>query len=39
VGSGLSSDLKGKRVGIPKEYRIDGVPAEIDALWDRASNG
>jgi aspartyl-tRNA(Asn)/glutamyl-tRNA(Gln) amidotransferase subunit A len=25
---GLSSDLKGKRVGIPKEYRIDGVPAE-----------
>ena len=30
----LSSDLKGKRVGIPKEYRIDGVPAEIDALWD-----
>jgi aspartyl-tRNA(Asn)/glutamyl-tRNA(Gln) amidotransferase subunit A len=24
----LSSDLSGKRVGIPKEYRIDGVPAE-----------
>ena len=23
---GLSSDLRGKRVGIPKEYRIDGVP-------------
>jgi aspartyl-tRNA(Asn)/glutamyl-tRNA(Gln) amidotransferase subunit A len=32
---GLSSDLKGKRVGIPKEYRIDGVPEEINALWDR----
>lgn len=31
----LSSDLKGKRVGVPKEYRIDGVPAEINALWDR----
>ncbi|HVM38633.1 MAG TPA: Asp-tRNA(Asn)/Glu-tRNA(Gln) amidotransferase subunit GatA, partial [Sphingomicrobium sp.] len=31
----LSSDLKGKRVGIPREYRIDGVPAEIDALWDK----
>ena len=31
----LSSDLKGKRIGIPKEYRIDGVPAEINALWDR----
>jgi aspartyl-tRNA(Asn)/glutamyl-tRNA(Gln) amidotransferase subunit A len=33
--TGLSSDLKGKRVGIPKEYRIDGVPADIGALWDR----
>jgi aspartyl-tRNA(Asn)/glutamyl-tRNA(Gln) amidotransferase subunit A len=31
----LSSDLKGKRVGIPAEYRIDGVPADIDALWDK----
>lgn len=31
----LSSDLKGKRVGIPTEYRIDGVPAEIDALWEQ----
>jgi len=31
----LSSNLKGKRVGIPKEYRIDGVPADINALWDR----
>jgi aspartyl-tRNA(Asn)/glutamyl-tRNA(Gln) amidotransferase subunit A len=33
--AGLSSGLKGKRVGIPTEYRIDGVPAEIDALWDQ----
>jgi aspartyl-tRNA(Asn)/glutamyl-tRNA(Gln) amidotransferase subunit A len=31
----LSSDLKGKRVGIPKEYRIDGVPGDINFLWDR----
>jgi aspartyl-tRNA(Asn)/glutamyl-tRNA(Gln) amidotransferase subunit A len=31
----LSRDLTGKRVGIPKEYRIDGVPAEINALWDQ----
>ena len=31
----LSSDLSGKRVGIPKEYRIDGVPEDINALWDR----
>ena len=33
--AGLSSNLKGKRVGIPKEYRIDGVPPEINALWDQ----
>jgi aspartyl-tRNA(Asn)/glutamyl-tRNA(Gln) amidotransferase subunit A len=32
---GLSSDLKGKKVGIPVEYRIDGVSAEIEALWDK----
>ena len=31
----LSSDLSGKRVGIPREYRIDGVPADINNLWDR----
>jgi aspartyl-tRNA(Asn)/glutamyl-tRNA(Gln) amidotransferase subunit A len=31
----LSSDLKGKRVGVPKEYRIDGVLDEINALWDK----
>jgi aspartyl-tRNA(Asn)/glutamyl-tRNA(Gln) amidotransferase subunit A len=32
--AGLSGDLKGKRIGIPKEYRIDGVPEDINALWD-----
>ena len=26
----LAADIRGKRIGIPKEYRIDGVPAEID---------
>jgi aspartyl-tRNA(Asn)/glutamyl-tRNA(Gln) amidotransferase subunit A len=31
----LSSNLAGKRVGIPREYRIEGVPAEINALWDQ----
>ena len=30
---GLSADLKGKRVGIPREYRVDNMPPEIDALW------
>ncbi|MEO5772873.1 MAG: Asp-tRNA(Asn)/Glu-tRNA(Gln) amidotransferase subunit GatA [Sphingomicrobium sp.] len=33
--AGLSSDLKGKRVGIPKEYRIDTVPDDINVLWDK----
>ena len=33
--AGLSSDLKGKRIGIPKEYRVDNMPAEIDALWQQ----
>lgn len=33
--AGLSGDLKGKRVGIPKEYRVDGMPAEIEALWEQ----
>jgi aspartyl-tRNA(Asn)/glutamyl-tRNA(Gln) amidotransferase subunit A len=32
----LSSDIRGKRIGIPVEYRVDGVPAEIDAAWERA---
>jgi aspartyl-tRNA(Asn)/glutamyl-tRNA(Gln) amidotransferase subunit A len=31
----LSSDIRGKRIGIPKEYRIDGVPPEIDAVWEQ----
>jgi aspartyl-tRNA(Asn)/glutamyl-tRNA(Gln) amidotransferase subunit A len=33
--AGLSGDLKGKRIGIPKEYRVDEMPAEIDALWEK----
>ncbi|MDB5719216.1 MAG: gatA, partial [Sphingomonas bacterium] len=31
----LSSDIRGKRIGIPKEYRIEGVPPEIDAVWEQ----
>ncbi|MDF0540913.1 Asp-tRNA(Asn)/Glu-tRNA(Gln) amidotransferase subunit GatA [Sphingobium sp. H39-3-25] len=31
----LSSDLRGKKVGIPKEYRPDGLNAEIAALWEK----
>jgi aspartyl-tRNA(Asn)/glutamyl-tRNA(Gln) amidotransferase subunit A len=31
----LGGDLKGKKIGIPKEYRIDGMPAEIEKLWQQ----
>jgi aspartyl-tRNA(Asn)/glutamyl-tRNA(Gln) amidotransferase subunit A len=31
VGGGV----QGKRIGIPAEYRMDGMPAEIAALWDQ----
>ncbi|MBT52925.1 MAG: Asp-tRNA(Asn)/Glu-tRNA(Gln) amidotransferase GatCAB subunit A [Mameliella sp.] len=29
----LTGDIKGKTIGIPREYHMDGMPAEIDALW------
>ncbi|AOX16900.1 Asp-tRNA(Asn)/Glu-tRNA(Gln) amidotransferase subunit GatA [Kozakia baliensis] len=31
----LNRGVKGMRVGIPKEYRPDNLPAEIAALWDQ----
>jgi aspartyl-tRNA(Asn)/glutamyl-tRNA(Gln) amidotransferase subunit A len=33
----LEGGVKGLRVGIPKEYRIDGAPPEIDALWQKGA--
>jgi len=33
----LSRGVKGLRIGIPKEYRVDGMPAEIDALWKKGA--
>ncbi|HEY4274809.1 MAG TPA: Asp-tRNA(Asn)/Glu-tRNA(Gln) amidotransferase subunit GatA [Rhizomicrobium sp.] len=33
----LEGGIKGFRVGIPKEYRIDGVPADIGGLWDKGA--
>jgi len=29
----LTGDIRGKKIGIPKEYHMDGIPAEIDKLW------
>jgi len=31
----LAGSVKGLRVGIPREYRVDGMPAEIDAIWEK----
>jgi aspartyl-tRNA(Asn)/glutamyl-tRNA(Gln) amidotransferase subunit A len=31
----LKADMKGLRVGIPKEYRLDGMPDEIEKLWQQ----
>ena len=30
----LTGNIKGKKIGIPKEYRPDGMNAEILAMWD-----
>ena len=30
----LTGDIRGKVIGIPKEYRMDGMPAEIEKLWE-----
>ncbi len=29
----LARPVKGMRIGIPKEYRLDGMPGEIETLW------
>ncbi len=31
----LGQSLKGMKIGIPKEYRIDGMPGEIETLWQQ----
>ncbi len=33
----IGKSIKGLRVGIPKEYRADGMSAEIEALWDKGA--
>ncbi len=33
----LTGDLRGVRVGIPREYRVDAMPAAIDTLWQRGA--
>ena len=31
----LTGDIRGLRIGIPKEYRVEGMPSEIETLWQQ----
>ncbi|MEO9830114.1 MAG: amidase family protein, partial [Nitratireductor sp.] len=31
----IGKSVKGMRIGVPKEYRLDGMPEEIEALWQK----
>ena len=31
----VGKSVKGLRIGIPKEYRVDGMPPEIEKLWEQ----
>ena len=33
----LTGDIKGKRIGVPKEYVADGMSSEIKALWEKGA--
>tara|TARA_B100002051_G_scaffold250382_1_gene261769 strand:- start:584 stop:2041 length:1458 start_codon:yes stop_codon:yes gene_type:complete len=33
--SNLNKNIKGKKIGIPKEYRVENMPSEIDKLWEK----
>jgi aspartyl-tRNA(Asn)/glutamyl-tRNA(Gln) amidotransferase subunit A len=33
----LTGDIRGLKIGIPREYRADGMPAEIEALWQQGA--
>jgi aspartyl-tRNA(Asn)/glutamyl-tRNA(Gln) amidotransferase subunit A len=34
-GAACARGVKGLRIGVPKEYRLDGTPPEIEALWEQ----
>ncbi len=35
LAAAQDGDIRGLKVGLPLEYRLDGIPAEIDALWSK----
>ncbi|MGA0564914.1 Asp-tRNA(Asn)/Glu-tRNA(Gln) amidotransferase subunit GatA [Ancylobacter sp. VNQ12] len=34
----VGASVKGKRIGIPREYRVDGMSSEIASLWDKGAD-
>src|ERR1700724_3263639 len=37
VGTDTGGSIKGMRIGIPKEYRLDRLAADVDQLWQRGA--
>ena len=33
----IGKSVKGMKIGIPKEYRVDGMPSEIEKLWEQGA--
>ncbi|PQO23876.1 Asp-tRNA(Asn)/Glu-tRNA(Gln) amidotransferase GatCAB subunit A [Rhodobacteraceae bacterium WD3A24] len=33
----LTGDIRGKKIGVPREYRMEGMPAEIETLWHKGA--
>lgn len=33
----IGRSVKGMKIGIPKEYRLDGIPADVEALWGKGA--
>ncbi len=33
----LGKTVRGKKIGIPREYRMDGMPSEIESVWSEGS--
>jgi aspartyl-tRNA(Asn)/glutamyl-tRNA(Gln) amidotransferase subunit A len=34
----VGRSVKGLKIGVPKEYRVDGMPAEIEKLWQQGQD-
>jgi aspartyl-tRNA(Asn)/glutamyl-tRNA(Gln) amidotransferase subunit A len=34
----LTGDIRGKKIGLPREYRLEGLSAEVTALWDKGAD-